>query len=68
MAIYKRGREQIQQVARVGFEPETARLRVRRSDHLRAATQPPWRQNYNAVKKIKRLGREKAIQCLNFET
>ena len=41
--------EQIQQVARVGFEPETAGLRVRRADHSRAATLPPWRQNYNAA-------------------
>ena len=33
------GREQIQQVARAGLEPETAGLRVRRADHL--ATLPP---------------------------
>ena len=49
MAIYKRGREfelgptehKIKQVARAGFEPGTAGLRVRRADH--SATMPAFK-------------------------
>ena len=65
MAIYKRGREF--ELGTTGNKSRgTAGLGVRRAD--RSATLPSWRQNYNAVKKIKRLGREKTVKCLNFET
>ena len=38
--------EQIQQVARVGLVPGTARLQVRRTDHL-ATLPPPSQENSN---------------------
>ena len=57
MAIYKRGRddrEQIQQVARAGLEPGTAGLRVRRADHL--ATVPPCSTTLICFRRLGPLG------------